>query len=125
MKSTKKTRADYPNLRNDVVAGSEAAKAFASMGGKASQAARRRRKNMRELAAMMLAQQIPEGEAKQRLKKMYDIPDDDITTQAAVVAGQIQSAMRGNTMAFATLVNLQQQEENIIDIDDGKPYHVD
>ena len=80
---------------------------------------------MRELAAMMLAQQIPEGEAKQRLKKMYDIPDDDITTQAAVVAGQIQSAMRGNTMAFATLVNLQQQEENIIDIDDGKPYHVD
>ena len=125
MESTKKTRADYPNLRDDVVAGSEAARAFASMGGKASQAARRRRKNMRELAAMMLAQQIPEGEAKQRLKKMYDIPDDDITTQAAVVAGQIQSAMRGNTMAFATLVNLQQQEENIIDIDDGKPYHID
>ena len=128
MKSTdkpKKTLADYPNLRKDIVKGSEAAKEFGRLGGIAAGKAARRKKSMRELASLMLSQKIPEGEAKERLRKMYNIDSDDLTTQAAVIAGQIQSAMRGNTMAFATLVNLQEQEENIIDAEDGKPYHID
>lgn len=122
----KPTDTSWQNLRRDVVAGSDAAKQFASMGGKAAAIARKKRKTMRELCAMMLQQQIPEGEARERLRKMYQIDAEDITTQAAVIAGQIQSAMRGNSMAFSVLCNLQQQEEaETIDLDDGRPYHID
>lgn len=111
-----------------MVPGTPEARAFASMGGKASAAAKRVRKNMQQLASMMLAQPLPEDK-RVALKQHYkNIDPDDLTAQAAVIAGQIASATRGNSMAFQALIELQKQEEERIiaaEVIDNKPYHFD
>lgn len=77
-------------------------------GGRASGEARRRKKTISELAASMLNSKLSEG-AKSGVKGLVpDIEENELTVAAAMVAGQIQSAIKGNTTAYLALT---EQEE--------------
>lgn len=70
-----------------------------SKGGKAS----RRKKTAAELAAMMLESALTDG-GKNVVKKLVPgMEDDDLTLAAAMVAGQAQAAIKGNTSAYLAL----------------------
>ena len=70
-----------------------------SKGGKATQ----KKKSLSELAAMMLESNLTDG-AKNVVKKLVpSIGDEDLTLAAAMVAGQAQSAIKGNTSAYIAL----------------------
>ena len=72
-------------------------------GGKASGEARRRKKTAAELAAVMLESALTEG-GKNVVKKLCPgMTDDDLTLAAAMVAGQAQAAIKGNTSAYLAL----------------------
>ena len=71
-----------------------------SKGGKASGEARRRNKTIAELSALMINYKLNGKNAAAIKKLIPDMPDDDMTNAAAMVAGQINSAIRGNTTAF-------------------------
>ena len=77
-------------------------------GGIASGESRRRKKTISELAASMLNSKLSEG-AKSGIKGLVpDIEENELTVAAAMVAGQIQSAIKGNTTAYLALT---EQEE--------------
>lgn len=69
-------------------------------GGIASGEAKRRKKNIAELSKMMLDMKLSERNAAALKKLVPDISGEDMTNAAAMVAGQISSAIRGNTTAF-------------------------
>ena len=69
-------------------------------GGIASGEAKRRKKTIAELAEMMLNLKLSDRNAAAIKKLVPDITDDDMTNAAAMVAGQISSAIKGNTTAF-------------------------
>lgn len=101
-------------------------------GGINSGIAKRKKKRMSELAAAMLNSAL-DDKAKEKLKKQYgDILDDDITVASAMMAGQIQSAMRGNSQAFCQLMSLTDREEERADREEAERiaklqgnYHMD
>lgn len=100
----------------------------ARRGGIASAIANKRRKSMQELCATMLAQELNSDQRKKLQTQYKDIDPNDLTAQAAVIAGQIASAIRGNSMAFAALIQLQKQEqEKIIELEEktNKRFHTD
>jgi PBSX family phage terminase large subunit len=72
-------------------------------GGKASGEARRRKKNINQLAAMMLEKELSSKQKASVKKLIPDIEDDDLTVAAAMVAGQASAAIKGNTSAFLAL----------------------
>lgn len=72
-------------------------------GGKASGEARRRKKTAAELAALMLEQALTDGGKKVVKKLVPSMDDDDLTLAAAMVAGQAQAAIKGNTSAYIAL----------------------
>lgn len=69
-------------------------------GGIASGEAKRKKKNIAELSKMMLGMKMSDRNAAALRKLVPDISDEDMTNAAAMVAGQISSAIRGNTTAF-------------------------
>lgn len=76
------------------------------MGGIASGKARRARKTMAALASAMLNSEL-QGKEKDDIEKKYKgVCGDDITVASAVIAGQIKSAIKGNTNAFNALTEL-------------------
>ena len=78
----------------------------AKKGGINSGIARRNKKTMAQLAKLMLNSQLDE-QSKKRVQKMCgDIMDEDATVASMIMAGQIQSAMKGNTKAFIALTEL-------------------
>lgn len=78
----------------------------ASKGGKASGIARRNKKTMAQLADLMLNSQLDE-KSKRKVQSMCgDVMDEDATVASMIMAGQIQSAMKGNTKAFVALTEL-------------------
>lgn len=80
-------------------------------GGIASGEARRRKKLMRQVTHEVL-QSALSGKQKENLKKMLpNMQDDDMTIATAIVVGQVQSAIKGNTSAFLALSE-QDTEEN-------------
>lgn len=69
---------------------------FSSKGGKASGAARRRKKEMRELAKIMLDCEASSS-MKEAIKKVFpDLADEDITVSAAILAKQADKAAKGD-----------------------------
>lgn len=88
----------------------------------------RNRKTLAALATDMLKSPLP-MKAKQTLGIQYkDIDENDLTTQAAIIAGQIQSAIKGNTAAFSALIELQSGEEQKAAESARRqsgPYHID
>ena len=78
----------------------------AKKGGINSGIARRNKKTMAQLAELMLNSQLDE-QSKKRVQKMCgDVMDEDATVASMIMAGQIQSAMKGNTKAFIALTEL-------------------
>lgn len=78
----------------------------AKKGGINSGIARRNKKTMAQLAKLMLNSQLDE-QSKKRVQKMCgDVMDEDATVASMIMAGQIQSAMKGNTKAFIALTEL-------------------
>jgi phage terminase large subunit len=78
----------------------------AKKGGIKSGEVRRQKKTIAQLTAMMLNSDLDE-KSKDKIKKKYKgIVDDDITVASAMVAGQIQSAIGGNTKAFVALTEM-------------------
>ena len=68
-------------------------------GGIASGKARRAKKNMRELAEIMLNSKAQGSAAKAARQFGADLAEDEITNAAAILAGQMVSALKGNTNA--------------------------
>lgn len=72
-------------------------------GGIASGEARRRKKDMYQLAHAMLNSKLNDKNAKTVKTIAGDVEDEDLTVSALMLAGQIKSAINGNTKAFQTL----------------------
>ena len=82
-------------------------KRIASMGGKASVEARRRKKDLYEITKMMLNSDL-DAENKESVREICgELPDEAMTVNALVVSGQIKSAIEGNTKAFVALAEMQ------------------
>lgn len=79
--------------------GEEAAKK-GRKGGIASGEAKRRKKTIAEFSEAMLNMKLSDRNAEALKKLVPDIAEEDMTNAAAMVAGQITSAIRGNTTAF-------------------------
>ena len=85
-------------------------KEISRKGGINSGIAKRKKKTVQELAKIMLEQQLP-NKQKKGLKKQFDELDEtDLNGFAAIIAGQIQSAVSGNTKAFEKLLELTEQQ---------------
>jgi phage terminase large subunit len=98
------------NLR---VPTSEQAREIGRKGGLASAEAKKRRKTMAELATLMLNAELTDKN-KSKIKEKFKIEDDDITVASAMMAGQIQSAISGDSRAFNTMSALiKEQEEKV------------
>ena len=96
-------------------------------GGVASGEAKRRNKTIAELSQMMLNLRLSEKNAAAIKKLVPDINDEDMTTAAAMVAGQISSAIKGNTTAFLA-VNEQAEKARTKEEAERKrreTYHMD
>lgn len=81
-------------------------------GGLASSEARKKRKSMRELASVMLDMELSEA-GKSTLKRTgidyKKLDKDNLTMSASILAGQMKSAIQGNTSAFEVLLDLQEK----------------
>ena len=78
----------------------------ASKAGIASGKARRQKKQMHELVSLMLDSKPTEKQAAALMKNFPDLEGEDLTIASSMVAGQIKSAINGNTKAFLALNEL-------------------
>lgn len=78
----------------------------ASKAGIASGKARRQKKQMHELVSLMLDSKPTEKQAATLMKNFPDLEGEDLTIASSMVAGQIKSAINGNTKAFLALNEL-------------------
>lgn len=110
----------------------EEVRAIGSKGGHASVKARREKKLMTELAAAMLNAEL-EGQAKKRISTKYkNLDPEEITVASAMLAGQIDAAIRGNPRAFEHVTALKREEEarlarlaEAAKAKESKGYHLD
>lgn len=85
----------------------EQAREIGRKGGLASAEVRKRKKTIYELTATMLEAPV-DGRRTRTIKSLVkDMSEDDMTVNAAMIAGQIKSAIDGNTKAFQALVDIQ------------------
>lgn len=91
---------------------SEQARENGRKGGIASAQSKKKRKTMSALATMMVNAQL-QGKTKDTIKKQFGLSDDDdITIASAMMAGQMQSAMKGNSKAFNAISALIKEQED-------------
>ncbi|MEG2039196.1 MAG: phage terminase large subunit [Oscillospiraceae bacterium] len=84
-------------------------RAIQSAGGKASGEKRNKEKTIKQLVSLMLDNEIT-GKAKKEISDITSlIGDEKVTVSAAMVAGQMKSAMYGNTKAFEVLTDMQEK----------------
>ena len=84
----------------------------AKRGGKRSGEVRRQRKTMSALATMMVNAQL-QGKNKDTIRKQFGLSnDDDLTVLSGMMAGQMQSAMRGDSKAFNAISALIKEQED-------------
>lgn len=99
-----KKRGKPENLRPTSQMTPEERKSFSSKGAKASHAAQRRKRSMRELAGMMLDSKAPD---KMAAIVQAVAPDmEDATTGAVMLAGQVNAATKGNAQAARYVTEL-------------------
>lgn len=91
---------------NLIVPTSEEAREYGRKGGLASGEARRAKKTMAQLAELMLNSKLSEDKKEEIQSQFGDIIDEDATVASMMVAGQIKSAIGGNTKAFNALTEL-------------------
>lgn len=100
---------------------SEEASNMGKKGGIASGEARRAKKSMAEMAAIMLNSKL-DAKGRENVKKLCkDLADEDATVQSLMLAGQVQSAIKGNTKAFVEINSLM---DRVASKDDGKAYEL-
>lgn len=75
-------------------------------GGVASGKSRKKKKQMHELVSLMLDSKPTEKQAAALVKNFPDLEGEDLTIASSMVAGQIKSAINGNTKAFLALNDL-------------------
>jgi len=76
-------------------------------GGRAT----RKKKTMSAIASMMVNAQLS-GAEKEKIKKKYGLSDeDDMIVASAMIAGQIQSAIKGDSKAFNAVNALAKEQE--------------
>ena len=77
-------------------------------GGIASGEARRKKRDLYQITNMMLNAELND-KGKKQVKKFLgeELPDEAMTTNALMIAGQIKSAIKGNTKAFSALADFQ------------------
>lgn len=83
---------------------------IARKGGIASGIAKREKKTMSQMAALMMNSALT-GKSQSAIKAMCkDMNADEMTVQSAMIAGQIKAAIGGNTQAFNALNELADRE---------------
>lgn len=91
----------------------EEVKKITAIGGKASGEARRKKKNIRQLTALLMEKGIDDMQtmkADPEIKPLVEmIGDEEKTLAALMVAGQIRSAVSGNTKAFVALSEMEEK----------------
>ena len=91
----------------------EEVKKITTIGGKASGEARRKKKNIRQLTALLMEKGIDDIQtmkADPEIKPLVEmIGDEEKTLAALMVAGQIRSAVSGNTKAFVALSEMEEK----------------
>ena len=97
------------------------ARTLGRAGGIASGESRRRKRDMKALASVMLSQNL-QGEAASKVKGLFPDLDGEATMAARIMAGQINAASKGNTRAAQFLADLQERGS---DASDRPPYHLD
>lgn len=110
------------NFRN---MSAERQREIASMGGKASQKALKRRKQIKENIELLLSLPVKNEDIKATLKKM-GIEDEEMTNQMAMTLAMWKKALKGDVSAFNSLrdtvgekpVEVQQVQEVPIIKDD-------
>ena len=75
---------------------------IARMGGIASGEARRKKKTLKEAAEAIFSASLTQEEIEKYKAKGYDVE----TLLDAVIVGQVQSARKGNSQAFANFMRL-------------------
>ena len=92
----------------------EEQKRITTMGGKASGEARRKKRDLNNIVKLMMDATLNDA-GKETVETLCgEMPEDALTVNALVVAGQIKSAYEGNTKAFQALAeyqNLAQKDE--------------
>lgn len=91
----------------------EEVKKITTIGGKASGEARRKKKNIRQLTALLMEKGIDDMQTMKEdpeIKPLVEmIGDEEKTLAALMVAGQIRSAVSGNTKAFVALSEMEEK----------------
>lgn len=88
------------NLKSTDKMKPEELREFSRKGGKASVIAKRQQKALKELANLILSK-AARGKLRQQMKEaLPDLDAEDMTYKSAMVFGQIQAAINGNTRAF-------------------------
>lgn len=86
-------------------------KAISRLGAIAANKKKAEKKTIKQLVSLMLDAEIT-GTAKAELDAITNIIEDkNITVSAAIVAGQMKSAMYGNTKAFELLTQMQENTQ--------------
>lgn len=108
---------------------SEDARASGRKGGIAKGKNAKERKTAGELVRAALNSSVSVKNAEQVKKLMPDVDPTDINVQALMIAGQAQSAIKGNTKAFTALMEIQAREEEAERLRQqarlNKTYHLD
>ncbi len=110
----------------------EEASELGRKGGVASGKARQKKRLMKDLVMEMLNSKIWSDELKAKILNVFpEMEDEKMQVQTAMIASQIQKAMKGDTKAFEvmrdtagqkpieqTVVAFDENNELIIDLDD-------
>lgn len=97
------------NLKKGKRITEEEAREKGRKGGLASVEARRAKKSMAEMAQIMLNSKL-DDKGRQTVKRLCaDLADEDATVQSLMLAGQVQSAIKGNTKAFTAIQDIMEK----------------
>ena len=90
------------------------------MGGIASGKARKEKKNMAQLVSAIMAKNIDCADVLKQdedIKPLLQMLDEDKTMASLMVAGQVRSAMKGNSKAFEIVTELNEKSQKQDDSD--------
>ena len=118
-----KKRGRPENLRPTSQMTPEERRAFSAKGARATNAARRRKKTMREIATAMLDSKATDFAAAQ--VKAVAPEMEEITTGAALLAGQVNAAVKGNAQAARFVSELAGAFDQEDDQQEVRPWSCD
>ena len=91
-------------------------KRIQSMGGKASGAARRRKKSMREAMAALLEAEITKNVETNLKKRGYKGKMPETYNEALQVSMMVEAMLRGDTKAYGMIMNLMGENVQQVEI---------